>query len=151
MIDNNIEFVPMFDRTLEWGMTDGNSPCYFYEEDSDRPCTVESIVHTLQQTQADLDPVEIKYFMLFNEAYISTVSAKWIEPTDMVEYFRKYFIPAAEETGLKIVSPTFNGKDPDHVEWMAEIFAACWLLKDDEEFPCDIEKMEVFSFHGYNC
>lgn len=90
--------------------------------------------------------------MGFNEAYKLTEKKpwKWQEPEEAVDYWRKLIQPAAERTGLKLVSFT-TGKEEDKLMWTADVLKACYDLRNDEEWPCKIEAITAWSIHDYQC
>ena len=83
--------------------------------------------------------------MLFNEPYLHL---GYFKPELAAEHLRKVFIPAADALGYGIASPTFHHA---HTDWTAEFLVACYLERNNEEFPCDVTKITKFAMHDYYC
>jgi len=118
-------------------------------------CTVEDLVGVLERTKAN---IKTEYLMGFNEPYSShsedssyaKKGAKSITGAEGAEWWRLYIQPAAQQTGLKLVSPT-TGISSQKVGWLIDFLAACYDNKDQEENPCDVELIKVYSVHEYKC
>ena len=85
--------------------------------------------------------------MGYNEPYNEK---NYIEPSDAVEYWRRYVQPTAFELGLDLVAPTTSAKNSGLI-WNAEFIYRCYMLKDDEDFPCLVDEIKFFSIHYYDC
>ena len=85
--------------------------------------------------------------MGFNEPYFEGKEG-YIIPADAVEYWRKYFQPVSDQTGLDLVSMTTA---VDKVEWMADFLKQCYSLSNLETLPCNVHSLKIFSIHNYNC
>jgi hypothetical protein len=84
--------------------------------------------------------------MGYNEPY----NKNWISPSDAVEYWRRYVQPTALELGLDLVGPTTSAKESG-LTWNAEFIYLCYLLEDDEDFPCLVDEIKFWSIHYYDC
>jgi len=151
--DNNLEFIPMISKK-DIKLPDG-SYCHMDADvvaEKSRKfthCDLDTIAGILNDVKSK---VSTKYLMMFNEAYKHSDKKpwKWQEPQDVVDYWRKFFMPLAKATDLKLVSPT-TGKEEDKLMWTADVLKKCYLLKDDPDYPCDVETIQAWSIHDYQC
>jgi len=154
------EFVPMlshsvnkkweFDQQLPNGyqteFEDGE--CYMHRQPK---CAFQDFVDILNASKQEL-LVPMQYIFGANEAWDNTSSKralKWISPTDMAEIWAEYMMPISELFDLKLISPTFGYHDK-HCEWFVDFLKACWDLRNAST-PCDVETIDTFSVHYYQC
>lgn len=74
-----------------------------------------------------------------------------MDPPDVVDVWRKHIEPAAKQLGLKLVSPTLFGHSTTYLDWAANLFARCYRLRDEPNFPCNVSSLERLSVHAYDC
>lgn len=159
MNDNEIEWVPMSDRPVEWRTSAGRACTWVKPKGGWSPkemCDVRTIVDTVNLTNNQLSlKSKAKYLMLFNEAYLdcdsSQCAASTIDPPDVVDVWRRFFIPAARALGLDLVSPTFKGDEPKYQNWTAHVLAQCFIHRNAPDFPCDVRSLKKLSVHAYQC
>merc|ERR1711976_1002472 len=75
---------------------------------------------------------------------------KWQEPADAAKIWARYIQPAGEATGLELVSWT-TGFGTGKTKWHIDFLKACWSMRDDPDFPCDVDAIKVWSVHDYKC
>lgn len=108
-------------------------------------CTMEKLEQALENSPATKSA---KYLMGFNEPYLHDDEIFWVDPTEMAHYWAKFYMPLAEKFDLKLVSPTAS---PSTVWHISEFILACYGMKDDPDYPCDVNSISAFSIHAYNC
>ena len=148
--DNGKEFVPLINLKRVLPKTHPNWRCSF----SAGTCTVDDIVGVLERTKSK---ISTKYLMGYNEPYAShsdshvyaSKGKKGSSGTEGAEWWRLYVQPAAQRTGLKLVSPT-TGISGQTVGWMIEFLQACYDNKAADP-PCNVELIEVFSVRECKC
>jgi len=86
--------------------------------------------------------------MGWNEPYFGVGHEGHIEPSDAALMWAKFMMPLATETELTLVSPTSNRKK---TQWTADFIKACYANRFDEVNPCDVDTIEKFAIHDYNC
>eukprot|EP00927_Polykrikos_kofoidii_P051162 TRINITY_DN44969_c0_g1_i1.p1 TRINITY_DN44969_c0_g1~~TRINITY_DN44969_c0_g1_i1.p1 ORF type:complete len:475 (+),score=93.56 TRINITY_DN44969_c0_g1_i1:92-1426(+) len=147
---NNKEFVPLVN--LKRPLPKGEGTCSF----QDGTCTAEMLAKALKATKAT--GITMEYLMGFNEPYASHQEAssygqkglKSVSGEEAAEWWRKVVQPAADQAGLRLVSPT-TGSAGQKVAWLIEFLQACYDRRSLADHPCKVEKIEVFSVHEYKC
>lgn len=125
---------------------DGSIRCYF-ESSKSPTCTLEDVINVLTEAkEARTTPVQ--YLMGFNEMY-NNLPPEDLTPQKAAEYWRTFVQPAAVAVGLKLVSPTTKANEKGTV-WFADFLKACWDTRN-EALPCDIELIDKFAVHEYDC
>jgi len=97
--------------------------------------------------------------MGFNEPEDSRSKHKNMSPREAAEYWRRFVQPAAVELNLSLVTPTVSeGFCKQHEygckakgTWYANFLKACWDHREDQDSPCDVEKITAVSVHLYQC
>jgi len=148
-IENNMEFVPLVN--LKKILPEAMGSCSFQAE----TCTVDMIVDALEAAKAT--GVKMQYLMGYNEPYAGHQEAssygskglKVVSGAEGADWWRKYVQPAAQKTGLKLVSPT-TGMSEQKAGWMIEFLKACYDNRKSVP-PCDVSLIKVFSVHEYKC
>ena len=142
-IANNVEFVPMISHKKVKLNTSGK---YCMMTGGSKACSVDEMVQIIEDTRSM--GLTMKYLLGHNEPWDEGHSAKWNSGKQAAEHFGKYLQPIAEATGLKLVSPSTSvGK----YRWMASFLKECYMLRNDKENPCDVDKIKAFSVHDYQC
>eukprot|EP00443_Scrippsiella_acuminata_P056604 CAMPEP_0115388464 /NCGR_PEP_ID=MMETSP0271-20121206/9184_1 /TAXON_ID=71861 /ORGANISM="Scrippsiella trochoidea, Strain CCMP3099" /LENGTH=483 /DNA_ID=CAMNT_0002811945 /DNA_START=83 /DNA_END=1534 /DNA_ORIENTATION=+ len=123
-------------------------------------CSLRDLVDTVRETMSTLSgKAKPRYLMGFNEPEDSRAKHKNMSPHEAVEYWRRFVQPAAVELDLALVSPTVSeGLCKQHEygcqlkgTWYANFLKACWDQREDQEFPCDVEKIAAVSVHLHQC
>ena len=105
----------------------------------------------LKLTQSKLD-VKMQYLLGFNEPWDTNPNLfdkKHIKPEDAAKWYGEYYIPAAKEMGLKLITPS-TIKANVKIDWIVTFFKTCWELRNDTN-ACDVNAIEVFAMHHYTC
>ena len=151
--ENGLEFVPMLNQNRI--KLDGWSKCYLNGRDPDgneqERCDKDRIASEIKETMDKLT-TPVRYLIGLNEPFDTDENKpnKWVEPREASALWGEYWMPIAEELGLKLVSPTSIMKG-DKASWIADFFKGCWELRDAEENHCDVNTIEVFNIHHYSC
>jgi len=136
--------------------------CQVNEDCSNKAvCTVDQIVNVLEDTKKK---ITTRYLMGYNEPYNSHDTEdskgfagkgdKGVTGKQGAIWWAQYVQPAAERTGLELVSPT-TGISKKKVNWLISFLEACYECRADAAEPCehscDVTKIKVFSVHEYKC
>jgi len=146
--DTGKEFVPLV--SLKRVLPRKYGKCSF----EDGTCTVYMLVNVLEKTKKS---VTTRYLMGYNEPYANHQQAssygnkgsKGVNGTEGAHWWRLWIQPAAERTGLELVSPT-TGISSQKSGWMIEFLQACYDNRNAVP-PCNVEKIKAFSLHEYKC
>jgi len=156
--ENGKEFVPLINLKRVLPKTHPNTSCTLFETDGKPTCTVDMLVDVLEKTKAKINT---SYLMGYNEPYAghhavdehghtSAKAAKSVTGAQGAEAWRKIVQPAAQRTGLKLVSPT-TGISSQKVGWLVDFLKACYDKRNEADLPCDVSLIKVFSVHEYKC
>jgi hypothetical protein len=155
--ENQKEFVPLVN--LKDPLPNHMKPCTLHDMEAENACTKDQFVEVLKETKKS---IKTEYLMGYNEPYAEhgedtagqeaygTKGLKGISGELGAEAWRKVVQPAAEDTGLKLVSPT-TGMSPQKAKWLIEFLQACYDKRNSTTFPCDVTKIGVWSIHEYKC
>ncbi|KAL9185522.1 hypothetical protein ACHAXT_003299 [Thalassiosira profunda] len=143
---NNVEFVPMFSK--DWlNNPDGSKRCKFVDT-VNAPCTTQDAIDVIGETIAT-SSLTIKYVMGFNEMY-NNGPPEDMTPAEAALYWARFVQPAAQAHGLGTVSPTLN-KTPQAIRWFSDFLRECDALKNRAINPCDVDLIDKFAIHQYDC
>jgi len=92
--------------------------------------------------------IEIKILIALNELYNNPTPID-LTPQEAALYWRRLVQPAANATGLELVSPTLNAKK-SAVTWFADFLKECYDKRNNSLHPCDIELSKMFAIHQYD-
>lgn len=139
--DNNVEFVPMFSK--DWlNNPDGTILCKYEDSNNYPTCTTQDAIDVISDAVSN-SGVTIKYLMGFNEMYNNPGDD--MTPLQAAEYWAKHVQPAAVDQNLRLVSPTVQAKT-NAVNWFSDFLRECDAMVD-----CDVDLIDVFSIHQYDC
>ena len=147
--ENDVEFVPMIPQPWLWDNNENSSgkKCFF-DEDKQPTCRVEDVIEVLNNAKkARKGGVPVKSLMGFNEMYNNPDD---LTPEESALYWGKFVQPAANATGLSLISPTLNAKS-EATSWFSDFLKSCYDLKDHADHPCDVELIKKFAVHQYDC
>jgi len=154
---NEKEFVPLLQ--LKHPIPKNLGSCTLSELNTANTCTVKQIVDILNQTKAQN---KVEYLMGYNEPYAGSSAdttgqaafdnkgAKTMDPVLGADVWRQIVQPVAEQTGLKLVSPT-TGISSQKASWLITFLQACYDQRNNATFPCDVTKIVRWSIHEYKC
>ena len=140
-VQNGIEFVPMFSK--DWlNNPDGSIRCRF--DDTTSPCSTDDAIAVITETLS-VSGLKVEYLMGFNEMYNNPPPVD-MTPLEAAQHWTQYVQPAGVYHNLKLVSPTLNAK-PNAVSWFSDFLRACRNTITE----CDINLIDVFAIHQYDC
>lgn len=115
-------------------------------------CKLDDVIDELLQTKRRLH-VRPRFLMGFNEPSDHRNKTKYISPVDAVDIWRKYMQPAAQATGLQLISPTalFDTAPDYSSEWIADFLKTCRDYEDDKKHPCNVDDIRALQIHQYSC
>jgi len=151
--DNGVEFVPMIAQPWLWSENGADKKCSFSESQTKVPvCSLQNVTEVLQSAiDQRSNGVPVKSVMGFNEMYNDPPpDGKDLTPKDAALYWGKFVQPAANATGLELISPTLNAKS-GAVEWFSDFLKECYDLRNDGNHPCNINLIKKFAVHTYDC
>lgn len=151
---NRKEFVPLVNLKSILPRWHPDFGCTFRENDGNPTCTVDMLVEVLDRTRAS---ITTNYLMGYNEAYSNhnqdashaNKDRKACTPAEGADWWRRYVQPAAQRTGLQLVSPT-TGISTQKRSWLVEFLSSCYGNRTASP-PCNVELINTFSVHEYKC
>lgn len=128
--------------------------CQFHDNTGLPKCTADKIVKVLEDSKKQ---VKMQYLMGFNEPFGGVGESashgkkalKHADPEVAAEWWRTIVQPAAERTGLELVSPTF-GAGSGKGDWGVKFLQACYDNRNAAP-PCNVELIKAISVHHMVC
>eukprot|EP00928_Gymnodinium_smaydae_P047703 TRINITY_DN31852_c0_g1_i1.p1 TRINITY_DN31852_c0_g1~~TRINITY_DN31852_c0_g1_i1.p1 ORF type:complete len:460 (+),score=71.28 TRINITY_DN31852_c0_g1_i1:79-1458(+) len=148
---NNKDFIPLLD--LKNPVPKEFGKCSFHKG----TCTADKIVEVLEDSKRKVGG-RMHYLMGFNEPFggKSEEAASWAkkslkhaDPEVAAHWWRTVVQPAAERTGLELVSPTM-GAGSGKGDWGVKFLQACYDNRSAVP-PCKVELIKTISVHHMVC
>lgn len=146
----NKEFVPMI-HNLNYNLGPGKGSCGLISGLNNNECSVEQLVNNINEIKALFQSSnQPQYLITFNEPYKNTAqvggpSIAVITPEEAIKAWGK-INELAKQTQLKIVSPS-TSVETAALKWTSEFLKLC----HDRPLTCDLNLIEAFNVHGYEC
>lgn len=155
----NKEFVPMIPEK-RFKYDEGEESCALLDDfltgANDHVCTIDEMVAAIEQMKALFNTTnQPKYLMVFNEPHqkgadlVGNPTTYLMSPLQVARAWGR-IQKVGEQTNLKLLTPA-TSIEPVAVDYFTQFLKSCHDLRNDPNYPCDVETIYAINNHAYEC